>query len=119
MSNAGSSAEIEVAMISKFISTVFMFLNAVPFPPKTTNYTPLVPPEDIIPSRPFNCGALIMGKLNGTVSTPAFPQYEPNISCSWQIIAPEGYRLKINITSYGLKEIYRYAATYEEKISHK
>lgn len=71
-------------------------------PPRSTIYVPL-PVPDISP-RPFECGRFIDGELSGTVVSPLYPLYQGEQSCSWQIQVPSGYRIKLNINSFGLKE---------------
>ncbi|KAH9413647.1 Bone morphogenetic protein 1 [Dermatophagoides pteronyssinus] len=49
------------------------------------------------------CGGIIES-LNGTISSPSFPDlYPPNKNCIWEIVAPEGFRILLNFTFFDLE----------------
>ncbi|KAL5017782.1 hypothetical protein ScPMuIL_003504 [Solemya velum] len=49
------------------------------------------------------CGGYI-DQANGTIQSPSFPDlYPPNKNCVWQIVAPEQYRITLNMTHFDLE----------------
>lgn len=49
------------------------------------------------------CGGIIEA-LNGTITSPSFPDFYPmSKECVWEIIAPEQYRITINFTHFDLE----------------
>lgn len=76
-------------------------------PPIRTPYLPAAAPIPT-PDLPFSCGKLFDGKdaLEGRIASPGYPNYVPNLDCQWQIRAPEGYQLRFDIYSFGVKERY-------------
>lgn len=49
------------------------------------------------------CGGIIEA-LNGTITSPSFPDVYPvSKDCTWEIIAPEQYRITLNFTHFDLE----------------
>lgn len=49
------------------------------------------------------CGGLLT-KLNGTITTPAWPkEYPPNKNCVWQVVAPSQYRISVKFEYFELE----------------
>ncbi|XP_052071922.1 tolloid-like protein 2 isoform X1 [Mytilus californianus] len=49
------------------------------------------------------CGGYI-DLSNGTIQSPSFPDlYPPNKNCVWQIVAPDQYRITLNLTHFDME----------------
>ena len=75
--------------------------------PPVSTVLPLLP-TPAPPSLPtgITCGQVSNGRLNGTYTSPGYPNYRHNLDCAYVIKVPDGYNIQLEIQGFATEQRY-------------